>query len=60
MEKEELINILSSLPDHAEVLVDMGKRFAEIRNVKLEYFQTPQLRKPFIIINIYRDITKGE
>ena len=39
MNKEELINLLSPLPNNAEVLVDIGDRFAEIESIKLEYSQ---------------------
>ena len=54
MEKEELIHILSALPNNAEVLVDIGERYAEIDDIKLEYSQRIDKRKPYVIIDIYR------
>lgn len=53
MTKEELVRILSALPDRAEVLIDIGERYAEIRDVELEYSQRTMERKPYVIINIY-------
>lgn len=52
MSKEELISILSTLPNNAEVLVDIGERYAEIQEVKLEYSQRVHERKPYVIIDI--------
>ena len=54
MTKEELIHILSSLPDNSEVLVNIGERYAEIRNVGFEYSQRVDERKPYVIIEIYK------
>lgn len=53
MNKEELMSILQELPDNAEVLVNIGKRYAEIKEVKLEYSQRVYERKPYVIIDIY-------
>ena len=53
MSKEELISILSTLPNNAEVLVDIGERYAEIQEIKLEYSQRVYERKPYAIINIF-------
>ena len=54
MTREELIEILSALPDNAEVLVNIDKRYAEIKSVKAEYSQRANERKPYIIVDIYR------
>ena len=54
MTKEELIEILSALPDNAEVLINIGERYAEIKSVKAEYSQRAYEKKPYIIVNIYR------
>jgi hypothetical protein len=54
MNVEELLKLLSGLPDKAELLVDMGDRYAEINDIKLEYSQRTDERKPYVIINIYR------
>ena len=54
MTKEELIKILSILPENSEVLVDIGVRYAEIKNVKSEYSIRVDERKNYIIIDIYR------
>ena len=54
MTKEELIEILSILPKNAEVLINIGERYAEIKNVKVEYSQMVDKRKPYIIIDIYK------
>lgn len=53
MTKEELLNILSVLPDKAEVLIDIGERYAEIKDVELEYSIRTKERKPYVIIDIY-------
>ena len=53
MTKEELLNILSVLPDKAEVLIDIGERYAEIKDVGLEYSMRTKERKPYVIIDIY-------
>lgn len=53
MKKEELIRILSVIPDNAEVLVDVGERYAEIKDVKLEHAIGSVEIKPYIIIDIY-------
>ena len=54
MEKEELMEILSALPDKAEVLINTGERYAEVKTVKTEYVQRPYERKAYIVIDIYR------
>jgi len=54
MTKEELLKTLSILPDNAEVLVSLEDRYAEIRNVRAEYSQRVDERKPYIIISIYK------
>lgn len=54
MNKEELLTLLSVLPNNAELLVDIGDRYAEIKDIKLEYSQRTDERKPYVIINIYR------
>lgn len=54
MNKEELLNLLSALPNNAELLVDIGDRYAEIKDIKLQYSQRTDGRKPYVIINIYR------
>ena len=53
MSKEELTSILSTLPNNAEVLVNTGKRYAEIKEVKSEYSQRVYERKPYVIIDIF-------
>ena len=54
MSKEELLNILSALPNNAEVLVDIEDRYAEIKDIRLEYSIRTDGRKPYVIINVYR------
>ena len=54
MTKEELLAILSAFPNNAELLVDIGDRYAEIKDIKLEYSQRTDERKPYVIISIYR------
>lgn len=54
MNKEELLTLLSALPNNTEVLVDAGDRYAEIKDIRLEYSQRTDGRKPYVIINIYR------
>ena len=54
MTKEELLEILSALPNNAEVLVDIGERYAEIKSVKAEYSQRGYERKPYIVVDIYK------
>lgn len=54
MTREELIEILSALPDNAEVLVNIGERYAEIRSVRAEYAQRVYEKKPYIIVDIYK------
>ena len=51
---EELINKLTSFPDNCEVLVDIGDRYAEIKDAKLEYSQRVNERKPYAVIHIYQ------
>ena len=53
MTKEELINILESLRTNAEVLINTNDRYAEIKDVRIEYSQRVNIRKPYVIINIY-------
>lgn len=53
MTKEELLRILSAFPDKAEVLIDIGERYAEIKDVELEYSIRTTERKPYVIINIF-------
>ena len=54
MTREELIRILSALPDNSEVLVDIGERKAEIKYIRLEFFQRDDKVKPYVIIDIYK------
>ena len=54
MTKDELIDILLALPNNAEVLVNIGEGYAEIKNVKAEYSQRVFEKKPYIIIDIYK------
>lgn len=54
MSKEELLSLLSALPNNSEVLVDVGDRYTEIKNIKLEYSIRTDGRKPYVIINICR------
>ena len=53
MNKEELIRILSTISGESEVLIDIGDRYAEIKDVKLQYSQRVDERKPYVIIDIY-------
>ena len=53
MTREELINILEHLPANAEVLINTTDRYAEIKDVRIEYSQRVDTRKPYVIINIY-------
>lgn len=54
MKNAELRALLSALPNNAELLVNMGDRYAEIKSIKLEYSQRTDGRKPYVIIDIYR------
>lgn len=54
MNIEELITLLAALPNNTEVLIDTGNRYAEIKDIKLEYSQRADVRKPYVIINIYK------
>jgi hypothetical protein len=54
MNKEELLTLLSALPNNAQLLVDIGDRYAEVKDIELEYSQRPDRRKPYIIISIYK------
>ena len=54
MNKEELLTLLSALPNNAELLVDMDDRYAKIKDIKLEYSQRTDERKPYVIIDIDR------
>ena len=51
MTKEKLIEILSALPNNAEVLVNIGERYAEIKSLKAEYSQRVYEKKPYIIVD---------
>lgn len=53
MKKEELMSILSAFPNNAEILVDIGERYAGIKDVSLEYSQRIVEKKPYVIIDIY-------
>lgn len=53
MTKEELINMLEHLPANAEVLINTADRYAEIKDVSIEYSQRVDTRKPYIIISFY-------
>ena len=55
MTKEELLRIISAFPDRAEVLINIGERYAEIRDVELEYSIRTTERKPYVIINIFNE-----
>ena len=54
MRISELRTFLSTLPSNAELLVDMGDRYAEVKNFKLEYSQRTDGRKPYVIIDVYK------
>ena len=54
MTNEELIEILFALPNNAEVLVNIGERYAEVKSVKAEYSQRVFEKKPYIIVDIYK------
>ena len=54
MNKEELLTLLSALPNNAELLVDIGDRYAEIKSIKLEYSTKTDGKKPYVIISFYR------
>lgn len=52
---ELLANLLPTLPSNTELLVDVGDRYAEIKDVKIEYSQKDGKReKPYVVISIYR------
>ena len=51
---ELLTNLLPTLPINTELLVDVGDRYAEIKDVKIEYSQRDGKRKPYVVISIYR------
>lgn len=56
MTKEEMIRKLQALPDNAEVLIERDStdyKYAEVKDVRLEYSQRPSERKPYIIIDFY-------
>lgn len=54
MNVEELLKLLSGLPNKAELLVDMGDRYAELNDIKLEYSQRTDERRAYVIITTYR------
>lgn len=54
MSNEEVLTILSALPNNTEVLINIGERYAEIKDIKFEYSQRTDGRKPYVIIDIYR------
>jgi len=54
MNKEELLTLISAFPNNAEFLVDIGDRYAEIKDIKLEYSQRINERKPYVVISIYK------
>lgn len=54
MKNEEMLNLLSALPNNAELLVDVGDRYAEIKSIKLEYSIKTDGKKPYVIISFYR------
>lgn len=51
----KLISILLAFSKSSEVLVDTGERYAEIKDVKMEYSQRSDERKPYVIITIYKE-----
>lgn len=53
-DKEVLLALLSEFPNNAELLVDIGDRYAEVKDIDLEYSQRPDGRKPYVIISIYK------
>lgn len=52
---EKLIRILLLFSKKSEVLIDIGERYAEIKDVKMEYLQRTNKRKPYVIITIYKE-----
>jgi hypothetical protein len=52
---EKLIRILLAFSKKSEVLIDIGERYAEIKDVKMEYSQRVDERKPYVIITIYKE-----
>lgn len=54
MKNEEMLTLLSALPNNAELLVDIGDRYAEIKSIKLEYSTKTDGKKPYVIISFYR------
>lgn len=54
MTREELIELLETLPQNAEIMVDLGVRYAEVKDVRVEYSQRVSDRKPYVIIDLYR------
>ena len=53
MTQEEFMKIMEGFAIKAEVLVNTGDRYAEIKDIRLEYSQRPDQRKPYVIIDIY-------
>ncbi len=51
----KLIRILLAFSKNSEVLIDVGERYAEIKDVKMEYSQRADERKPYVIITIYKE-----
>lgn len=54
MTKEELLNQLKTIPYDSELLVNLGDRYAEIKDIKVSYSERSDGKKPYIIINIYK------
>lgn len=57
MTKEEMMRKLQALPDGAEVLIERDHpeyKYAEVKDVRLEYSQRASERKPYVIIDIYK------
>lgn len=50
---KELLHILSDIPDEAEVIVDLGERYADIKDINLEYAKRSYGVIPHIIITLY-------
>lgn len=54
MDKELLLLVWAYLNNNVEVLIDIGDRYAEIKDIRLEYSQRTDNRKPYVIISIHR------
>lgn len=53
MTNKELITLLTAHPRNAELLIDIGDRYAEIKSIKLEYSTRTDGKKPYLIISFY-------